>query len=357
MKHLITLIFFATSGSLLCAQPVLGPETLPTPTKSVTYVLADTADVRPGEPGVGVVWDFTQLRPRAEQPDTLQVDIIRPDALPDEVRTLYPTADRAIVNDTLTEVLLQTPQMMRMLGVATPSADVAFAESDPYDVRPVELRYNVEHLDTHSATISPRAFPITVGRHGNHKLIYDGWGQLLLPGEIPIQAARVTMNRITTDTLIIDIDTTIVTTELHRTMWVSTSNDDHYLELETWLISRTLNGMPIPDTTRIKTVRYRRSATTSVMELDQSSTFKVFPHPVSGQQITIEGLEIAPSAARLRDLSGRIITLQSPGSQQASGQAVVAIPSLPDGLYVLELDVRCANGQCTTVRRAVVISR
>lgn len=356
MRIILTLTLLMLCGMAATAQPILGPASLPSPPGNVVYQLADTTGVRPGDAGVDVVWDFTTLQSRTEEPRSVVQLTVAPDALEQEIRDQFPTADRAIIRDTLTELFEVSGFMMRIVGVVTPSATVRFAESDPYDVRPVELRYGAEHLDTHTATITPNGVPVTLNRRGEHRVIYDGWGQLLLPGWDPIQAARISMQRRTTDTLSVGPITTIITTELDRTYWADAATDRVFLLMQTERISRTVNGEPRPDTVTQRHVRWLESQTTSVDDADLGAQLQVRPHPVTGRTITVNGLDAAPATARLTSLDGRSVDL-TPGLTPEADHAVIILPEVLPGLYVLELGIGQPAAGRRILRKAIVITR
>ena len=357
MRILLTLSLSLLLGVSAIAQPILGPATLPTPSRSVLYLLADTTGVRPGDGGVDVVWDFTFLQHQAEGPQALLQATVTPGELPQEIRDQFPTADRAIVRDTLTELFQVSGFTMRIVGVVTSSVTIQFAESDPYDVRPVELRFGAEHLDTHSATITPNSIPTVLNRRGEHRLVYDGWGQLLLPVWGPLQAARVSMQRRTTDTLALGLDTAVITTELDRTYWADPESDRVYLVMHTERISRTFNGEPLPDTITQRHVRWLDStATTSVHEVGTGDQLQIRPHPVSGGSFTILCLTAEPSRVRLWSLDGRQTDL-SDGLLPLNDRALITLPEVQPGLYILELDMTQRFGTKRIVRKAVVITR
>ena len=354
MRFLLVLTCAVVCSTALIAQPVLGTQTLPAPGSRFTLTLADTSGVLHGTAGVGQVWDYTSLTKRVEKPDTALVRTVRPDQLPPDVAQLFPMMDRAVVDDTTTTPFLVTPTMLRMLGTVTPSADVAISESDPYDVRPVELRFGEPHLDSFTATITPRALPIEAQRYGEHQLIYDGSGMLLLPGSDPIQCARITVRRTTWDTVRLGPTVTVVTSQVHLTSWVSEVSDERFLEVETQVISRSDNGVPIGEPVTVRSVRYRVMTATSVDEEPTTGSLIIAPQPVSTRSVMVRGLTTAPLSVRLVSLTGSSIPATIESYTGPEG-ARIELPQVSDGWYVLEFQSACATGNCLPQRVPILI--
>ncbi len=352
MRYVLHLVLLSLFPLALTAQPILGSATLPQPGSLQELVVADTVGVQHGSGGIGVAWDYSGLQPLDA---TVKISVLRPDQVPIEVRDTFPSMDRVVIDDTTTEAFQVNGTHLRMLGTIVPSATMVVAESDPYDVRPVELRFGEVHTDTFSAVITTSAVPTPIRRYGEHRLVYDGFGELVVGEQIYLDCARLTMERETWDTVRLGPVTTVLHTQLLRTTWIAVTNGDRRLEIETMVIRRIVNGGPVGEPITVRSVRYDAGILSSVDDVEQTGRLEVAPHPITGRSVRVLGLSVPAAEGRLVDPIGRVYPLTI-GATGSESDIHLRLPAVPSGWYVLEI----VSGQDRTrvvARRTVILQQ
>lgn len=318
------------------AQPVLGPSSLPTIGRSYVRYHYDTLGVDAGTSGTGVFWNYSTLVPTGFSTTTR---IVARNLLPVDVQAHYPEAQFGVVNDTTTTLMQLRSGFLREVGISTPKADIASSTGNPYDTRPVELRYSTQHNDTWRALITTKPASLSLSRAGTISTIYDGYGQLFLPdGSIRDGIARTTTTIRTTDTLRLQgptPGTVLVTTLVIRHTWQPPANDIPLLEMSTTIVSTTRNGQPVGPQQR------RREVWTSIKPdgwptsvEDDAEIPLAYPNPVrSGNVVHVSNPSMIPQHVRYVDVQGRQLDAQ--WSLVGDTELSISVPELSAGPYMI----------------------
>ncbi|MBN9399144.1 MAG: hypothetical protein J0I17_03105 ['Candidatus Kapabacteria' thiocyanatum] len=317
------------------AQPVLGSSSLPTVGRSYTRYYYDTTGVDAGTSGTGVFWNYSTLTWTRASTETR---IVARNVLPIDVQARYPEAQFGVINDTTTTLMQLRNGFLREVGISTPKADIASSTGNPYDTRPVELKYSTQHNDTWQAQITTKPASFSLGRAGTVSTVYDGYGQLFLPdGSIRDGIARTTTTTRTTDTLRLQgpsPGTVLVTTLTIRHTWQPPAHDVPLLEMSTTIVSTTRNGQPVGPQQRWRSVwsSIRPDGGTSVE--GDAETSRAYPNPVRrGGVVHIADLSMMPQYVRYVDVHGR--QLDAVWSLVGDTELSVQVPELGTGPYMI----------------------
>lgn len=318
------------------AQPVLGPSSLPTVGRSYTRYYYDTTGVDAGTSGIGVFWNYSTLDWTRASTETRVVDR---NLLPPDVQARYPEAQFGVVNDTTTTLMQIRNGFLREVGVSTPKADIASSTGNPYDTRPVELKYSTQHSDTWLARITTKPASLALSRAGTVNTIYDGYGRLFLPdGSIRDGIARMTTTIRTTDTLRLlgpSPGIVLITTLIIRHTWQPPANDVPLLEMSTTIVSTIRNGQPVGPQQRWREVWSSIGSDTSHTGVeDDAETSLIYPNPVrSGNVVRITNTSMIPQHVRYVDVQGR--QLDAVWSLVGDTELSVQVPELSAGPYMI----------------------
>lgn len=354
--HLIgltSLIIWATWASCAIAQPNLNVASLPSPNVSYTQTYADTTNVRVGVPGVGVTWDFGQLKARTITPTEVIVRYLSPLNTNIQFRTLFPNHEVAVVDDTVQGAYQKVGGFWRNLGATTPATDVIVSAADPYDTRPIEVVFNDKHSDDFNAIINVRTTGTKLSRKGSATFVYDGYGTLRLPFEEIVNVARVTTSLTTTDTLVVGPATFVVTTVDTTTTWQEPSSVRILLRISTTTTRTTRNGQPFGTPTTKKTVTYKKeNNSTSVFE--STDGMQLWPHPVTHEDLFLGGVKGEIASVELVSVQGLIIG-SLPFQRVDETTLRCSIPVTASGLHTLVVRKNCLNNSCGTLAFPVMI--
>ncbi len=353
--HLIGLTSLILWASCAYAQPNLNVGSLPSPNVSYTQTYADTANVRAGVPGLGVVWDFSQLKARIITPTEVIIRYLSPLITSTQYRTLFPNHEVAVVDDTVQGAYQNIGGFWRNLGATTPATDVIVSAADPYDTRPIEVVFNDKHSDEFNAVITVRATGTTMQRRGSATFVYDGYGTLRLPFEEVVNVARITTGLTTTDTLVVGPATFVVTTVDTTTTWQEPSSVRILLRVSTTTTRTTRNGQPFGTPTTKKTVTYKKeNNSTSVFE--STDGMQLWPHPVTQDDLFLGGVEGEIAGVELVSAQGLIErNIQFQRIDETTLRC--SIPTSASGLHTLVIRKNCLIDSCGTLAFPVVIIR
>lgn len=190
------LVFLASVSA--SAQPRLDVRTLPTVGEQATMFTYDTTGVQPGNAGLNIVWQYTNLV-SLQRPFTYQV--IRLDAAPQNSRGFFPTADRVVQRDSVFEFYQLVGQRLRLLGTWTPNAVQVASPTNPFDTRPVELTNAQPFSDTYVSSITYAGLTQPVQRFGASSVSYTGFGTLRFASGSVDSVVRVRRQETTIDTV------------------------------------------------------------------------------------------------------------------------------------------------------------
>lgn len=318
------------------AQPVLGSSSLPTVGRSYTRYYYDTVGVDAGSSGIGVFWNYSTLDWTRS---SIETRVVARNLLPLDVQARYPEAQFGVVNDTTTTLMQIRGGFLREIGISTPKADIASSTGNPYDTRPVELRYSTQHNDTWRALITTKPASLSLSRAGSISTIYDGYGQLFLPdGSIRDGITRTTTTIRTTDTLRLQGPSpgvVLVTTLIIRYTWQPPANDVPLLEMSTTIVSTTRNGQLVGPQQRWREVWSSikpDGGHTGVK--DDEETSLAYPNPVrSGNAVRIAHPSMIPQYVRYVDVHGR--QLDAEWSVVGDTELSISVPELSAGPYMI----------------------
>lgn len=329
---LLCLISILLSVSALAQQP-LDERSLPKPSKSFSRTIADPTGVLPGPGGVGLTWDFRNLRPRNEQIQSYLSFL----ELPPAVRDSFPTAQVGIRVDTTLSLYATVGKYFRLIGVVTPNTQLTVT-TDPYDTRPTEIVYSGRLIDAHKALIrvGGGSGP-TINRFGQTAVEYDGFGTLILPKATYSNVARITTTGSTTDTLVIGAVTTVVRRSVRRTTYQVFTSDTVLLEIEESTTITTRNGQQVGQPITQRSVIHYGWETTSSVDEDWSKDLVVSPNPSNGSVVNVTGIEDEVASIQIFDITGSRITASS-WSRSGQSDLRISLPNLGTGSYVITLE-------------------
>ncbi|HCN05918.1 MAG TPA: hypothetical protein DIS79_09875 [Bacteroidetes bacterium] len=190
------LVFLASVSA--SAQPRLDVRSLPTVGEQATMFTYDTTGVQPGNAGLNIVWQYTNLV-SLQRPFTYQV--IRLDAAPQNSREFFPTADRVVQRDSVYEFYQLVGQRLRLLGTWTPNAVQVASPTNPFDTRPIELTNAQPFSDTYQSSITYVGLTQPVQRFGASSVTYTGFGTLRFASGSIDSVVRVRRQETTIDTV------------------------------------------------------------------------------------------------------------------------------------------------------------
>jgi len=269
------------------AQPKLDVRTLPTPSKNISRTIVTTPNVSPGASGAGVVWDFRNLMGTGQE----KQQYLSRSELPDSIRAQYPLAQVGVLADTTLTLFRAVGRYFQILGITTPRTQMTVVV-DPYDTRPTEIVYTGQLLDAYKATLRVNATPQLVGsRLGQHSVRYDGFGTLILPKNQYQEVARLTILGNTTDSFTISGANVVIKATTRRTTFQRVTDDTILLDIAETLTSITRNGQPVGSpitTTAVTHVGFEQ--TTSVGNSESEHTALALPNPSNGKDLTISGI-------------------------------------------------------------------
>ncbi|NQW30540.1 MAG: hypothetical protein HQ472_08510 [Ignavibacteria bacterium] len=354
-KQLITLAVMILGAVCAVAQPNLNLGSLPAAGTSYTQLYADTANVRIGLPGIGVTWNFSQLKQRIEAPNETIVRYLSPLNTTSQFRILFPTNEVAVVEDTVQGAYGSVGGFWRNLGATTTATDMVVSASDPYDTRPIEVVFNDKHTDDFKATINVRATSVKLSRGGSATFVYDGYGTLTLPAKEITEVARITTVLITSDTLIIGPATFVLTSTDTTTTWQRTNSARILLKISTAATRTTRNGQPFGTPMYKKTVSYSKGEnSTSVFE--STADMLMWPHPVTSEQLCLRGIQGEIETMELVSIQG--VGLGQVEFQRLDESTVqCSIPPTANGMHTLLVRKKCSGNNCGTLAFPMLIIR
>ena len=358
LKKIIVLVAIVAIAGPLAAQPNLGDATIPTPSKSFTYIQALTEGVDPGPGGVDVVWDFSGLVQDPALPDLVRVNYLMPSQMPSELQAAFPTADRAVQIDTVIDVYQKTDTTLRWLGAQSPSASAMASTTDPYDTRPIEIVFNQPTTDTYTGSLTVDVGPVTFERAGFSQVIYDGFGEVILPGGVKYgNVARVFENTTVTDSTQLGPDIFVVKTRVGKISYQNASNDSVYVVITSVTITSTRNGIEEQPPVNIETVRYIFDDNASgVNEEDLSNSLSVYPNPTLGSSIVVQGIESMPSSIYIIDGKGQRASAVA-FTSEGNGSIRITLPALSSGVHLVEINRHCGKAGCAPLTIPFVLQR
>ena len=344
------------AGVSAWSQPILTQLTLPAPTKVIKLNWCDTTGVVPGPAGNGVVWNFSQLRLRTQKPDSMLLRYLPMSALPPEIRDSFPTGQVGIVDDTVTTICAIVGSTFQVLGTVSTNSNATSVPVDPYDSRPTELTYNDPFTDTWRAVVRVKIVPATLQRAGLHRIVYDGFGTLILRDSTIAGVARIKDSLTITDTSRQGPALFIATTKIENVTWLRPEENVPLLQIQSSSTTTTRNGTPFGQRVITKSVRY--DASTTVATSVEESTFEAFsvtPNPASGNVIRIGPWESQPTRVVFYGADGSAIVAGAT-SRAADGYWNVELPSVSNGMYTVLVELGgVQTGNNVRVARVVVL--
>ena len=336
--------------SVVKAQPNLDASTIPTPNKVIDFKNADTVGVSAGQPGIGVVWDYSTLSLREQR----TMRYLNRQSLPPSVIALFPTVQFGVVDDTTTFAYRTVGSTVQLLGSVTPNSLNVVSPNDPYDTRPVEIVFNEPHNDTWKARITQFTPTDIVRRGADLFLVYEGFGTLRLPEGTFNNVAMVTERRTIQDTVRSLGNGVSVMTRQTTTWWIIIGSDVPLLEIVESESTRMRNGLPMGPPAYNKRVRTYSQTINSVDE-PHSHQLRLSPLPAT-DRIRVEGLDEEIDGVELVDITGKTVGGVEVVSRQ-EGSIELALPPSTNGVYLLVFYRRCVEGRCDPITKTVVIGQ
>lgn len=328
---LLGLITILLSVSATAQQP-LDARSLPSPSKQFSRTVSDPTGIVPGPGGVGLTWDFRNLRLGAQQIQSY----LSLQELPPVVRDSFPSAQVGIRIDTTLSLYATVGKYFRLIGVVTPNTQLTVT-TDPYDTRPTEIVYSGRLIDAHKAVIrvGGGSGP-TINRFGQTAVEYDGFGTLILPKATYSNVARITTTGTTMDTLVVGAVTTVVRRATRRTTYQVFNSDTSLLEIEESTTSTSRNGQQVGQPVTQRSVIYYGWESTTGVDEDGSKNLVVSPNPSNGSVVNINGFDGEVASIGVFDITGSRIDGAS-WSRYGSGLRI-SLPNLGTGSYVVTLE-------------------
>lgn len=332
--------FASILAALVCActltavaQPVLSTATIPTVGLTYTKIGYDTTNINPGAGGADVIWDFSQLTMRT---DTVRVRVIAPTAFTPTQKTTYPSAQYAVIEDSVFSPFSSVTGFVRQLGVETPKQKMVVSSANTLDTRPTDLTFNQQHNDAYGAITTATGIGTPLNRGGSVTVRYDGFGTLILRGDTLRNVGRLYSVHTAADTLKAGNTTTVFRTVTQSVTWYQATSAEPVLSIGNSSRVVLVNGEITEGPVNTPYAWGRRTKPTIPTSVDEDIAVLgvIAPNPVSSGSVIDLPIEYRDgSAVLLVDAMGRMTDVTSSAQRGAAMHVALRLPNVATGTY------------------------